>query len=420
MIDKPRATQVTAFFSLLLLYSIAFTNLPAAHANTKLPAINSSTSFQIPNTSEVVGFTRIKENWIIAGVDSADKSWVAQYTAKGEQLWRIFPIDENGGGDGFITAITVAGSEIVIAGISQNPLSVTATPEEVATPTPTPIGTGTPQPSPSQSAHKNIPLANPDNVTSAASAPLRGDIKNFFKVRIDVAGKILTIVNGKNSEGFIPTSIATSKDLYFIVGNEVSGENRSRGALKIIKADGSVGSFTYGSKQTTLTRVVVTSATSLTVVGSSADTLADRAVAGRVDGVVLTISQSTGALTKVLRSSGKGAIRSWDFASGNLLVSGTSRTGNVREGVVTSFTSKAAVVWTKRFSKSVQALATGSCIAVESSGTEVFLYRVDSKGKELQGARAPGQDLIALATTATKGCAILSAAANGEFRVSYL
>lgn len=396
---------------------------PSANALQKLPLLDLSTGFQISDASEVIGFARNRENWVIAGINNENKSWVAQYTEKGEQLWRIFPVTEGGGGEGFITALVVDGQGVVVAGVSQNQVLVRK--NEIAEGVPTPSvsptlnPTSAPTPSASPSPTRNVPLVNPDNVIPGTSEPLRGSIKNIFIVRIDNGGKVLTSFNVENARDFIPSSLATRNSSYFMVGNEVSADNQSRGALFIFKSDSSINSFSYGVKQTAFKKVIVNSANSLTVVGSSADTLAERAVVGRADGVILTISQASGAITKVLRSSGKGATRSWDFASGNLLVSGTSRTRSTREAVVTFFTSKAVVSWTSRFPRSVQALAYGNCIAVESAESEVLVYTVDSKGKQSKGARIPSQDLISLATTPAKGCAVLTASPLGEFRVSY-
>ncbi len=411
---------------LSLLISTGTFSIPFVYAVQKLPLLDLSTGFQISDASEIIGFSRNKENWVIAGIDGDEKSWVAQYTEKGEELWRIFPIIEGGGGAGFITALAVDREGVVVAGLSQNQLSITRNSQAEPTPSPAETSappTASPSPSASQSPARSVPLVNPDNVIPGTSTPIRENIKNIFLTQIDNAGKLVNAFNKENSRDFIPISIATSISTkstnYFVVGNESSAANESRGGLYLFKSNGSVNSFTFGSKKTSFKRVVVNSASTITVVGSSAETLAGRAVAGKVDGVILTISQSNGALTKVLRSSGNGATRSWDFASGNLLVSGTSRSGSLREGVVTSFSTKGAVSWTTRFPNTIQALANGNCIAVESTASEVRVYVVDSKGKQSKGARIPSQDLIALGTTLAKGCAILTATPAGEFRVSF-
>ncbi|MFM7499133.1 MAG: hypothetical protein ACKO3U_00180 [Actinomycetota bacterium] len=411
---------------LSLFISTGTFSIPSVYAAQKLPLLDLSTGFQISDASEIIGFSRNKENWVIAGIDGDEKSWVAQYTEKGEQLWRIFPIIEGGGGAGFITALAVDGEGVVLAGVSQNQLSITRNSQAEPTPSPAETSappTASPSPSASQSPARSVPLVNPDNVIPGTSTPLRENIKNILLTRIDNAGKLVNAFNKENLRDFIPISIATSISTkstnYFVVGNESSAANESRGGLYLFKSNGSVNSFTFGSKKTSFKKVVVNSASTITVVGSSAETLAGRAVAGKVDGVILTISQSNGALTKVLRSSGKGATRSWDFASGKLLVSGTSRSGSLREGVVTSFSTKAAVSWSARFPNTIQALANGKCIAVESTASEVRVYVVDSKGKQSEGARIPSQDLIALGTTLAKGCAILTATPAGEFRVSF-
>ena len=119
-----------------------------------------------------------------------------------------------------------------------------------------------------------------------------------------------------------------------------------------------------------------------------------------------------------MRSSAKGATRSWDFATGNLLLSGTSVVGKTQEGVVTSFAPNGSVSWTTRLPKSSKALASGNCVAHMTTNSDVFAYLVDSKGKQIRGVEIPRQDLKAVATTTAKGCAVLTEALNGEFRVS--
>lgn len=410
----------------LLLLSI----LPAS-AKSKLPIIDINKGLQINNAREIIAFTRLQSNFLVAGVDEKEQSWVSLVDEKGSEIWRNFPIVTGVGGDGFITAIGVSGNGIVISGLSQEQLtiqtvgdapspSVTPTSAAATTATPTTAPAPTTSMSASPAASSSVPLANPDNVAPTVDRPFRKDLENIFVARLDNSGNLVSVINTKNDAGFIPESIATRGTNTFVVGNLAPGENKSRGALYKFSDSEFLASFTYGQVQTRFTKVLASSTKNLTVVGSSSDTLAQRKVVGRADGVILTISQETGALTKVLRSSGAGAIRSWDFASGNLLLSGTARVGSSREGVVTSFNPKGAVLWTTRFPQTNKALALNNCIALSGTNSEVLIYLVDSKGKQIRGARLPKQELIALAPTAAKGCAVVTSAPGSGFRVSYL
>ncbi len=245
-------------------------------------------------------------------------------------------------------------------------------------------------------------------------------------IRIDQDGKVSLALNAKNEGGFLPQSIATrfvsatSSSRYFVVGNLMNSPGESQGAIFAFTDVGFQDSYTYGAKQTRFHNVMVTGTKSLTVVGSSSDLLAERAVVGKTDGIIMTISQANGKVSKIVRSSGKGAVRSWDSVSGNLLVAGTSRVGKVIEGVVSSFTPKGAVSWTTRFPQAIKTLASGNCIATASTTPEVFIYQVNTQGKQVKLARIPREDLLAVATTPTKGCAVLTTASAGGIGVSYL
>lgn len=406
----------------------AFLIIPGAPtiASTKLPTLDITKGFRVSNTSEIVGFTKLGDNWVISGVNDQERSWLALINQKGEELWRVFPVEAGNGGEGFLTAIFADSQKILVTGVSQNELTPPGTP----TPETSPTNNGSPSPSPTPTSNstfnptsnqgKSVPLVNPDNVTPSEVKPLRKDINRIFIAWFDLSGKLITALSAQNKSGFIPNSIASSSTNIFLAGNEFSGENSSRGALYKFSESSFLDSYSYGDRATIFNQVTATSTKSLTIIGSSAETLAERKVVGKADGVILTISQSSGKITKLIRSSGAGAIRSWDFASGNLQVSGTSRTKTLQEGVVTTFNSKGQVRWTARFQKSTKALADGNCVALATSTSDVILYVVDSKGKQIKGVRIPKQELLALASNSPSGCAVLTSGSASGIRVSYL
>ncbi len=429
------------FFSIAITVIIfsALTPTLAQSATKKIPIRDITSSITIQDASEIVGFARFKESLVLAGADTSEKSWVALINKDGSESWRVFPIVTGNGGDGFITALAVDDQGVIIAGLTQNELAVaapegsTANPDTTALASPAPTATASPaaSPAPTPAAPSSVPVANPDNVVAIEKKPFRKDIRNLFAARIDLSGNIVNLFNQENNQAFIPRSIVTSESKFFIVGNEQQGESGSRGAIYPVTDDGFVKSFDYGSDRTIFTRAVAPNSKNLIVVGSSGDTIAERKVVGKVDAIILTLSQSSGKISKIVRSNGAGATRSWDFASGNLLVSGTSRTKNSREAVVTSFTSQGNVAWTSRFPRSNGSIAAGNCVAISLTsnssalpftikGPEIFLYTVNSKGERLQGFRLPGQQLISLANFGTKGCALLTGSAADGVRVTFL
>ena len=402
----------------------AFLIIPGAPtiASTKLPTLDITKGFRVSNTSEIVGFTKLGDNWVISGVNDQERSWLALVNQKGEELWRVFPVEIGNGGEGFLTAVSVDSQRILVAGVSQNALTLPGTPIPEASPTNngSPSPTPTPTSNPTSTQGKSVPLVNPDNVTPSEVKPLRKDIDRIFIAQFDLSGKLIAVLSTENKSGFIPNSITSNTTNIFLAGNELIDENSSRGALYKFSESSFLDSYSYGNQGTIFNQVIATSTKSLTIIGSSTETLAERKVVGKADGVILTISQSSGKITKLIRSSGAGAIRSWDFASGNLQVSGTSRTKTLQEGVVTTFNSKGQVRWTARFQKSTKALADGNCVALATSTSDVILYVVDSKGKQIKGVRIPKQELLALASNSPSGCAVLTSGSASGIRVSYL
>jgi hypothetical protein len=408
-----RFTWLALCSSLLLLGTPTF-------AATKLPVLDVDKGFLVSDTSEIVGFTKLGENWIIAGVDGQERSWLSLVNQKGSELWRSFPIDLGKGGEGFLTAVAVDSQRILVAGVAQNELTLSGEPIPEVSPTSDGLASPSPSPTPPATEGKGVPIVNPDNVIPGEVKPIRKDINRVFVARFDLTGRLVTAVSAPNNSGFIPNSIAVGSTNIFLAGNEINSVNQSRGALFKFSESAFIDSYSYGEGGTNFKDVLAISTKSLTVVGSSAETLANRKVVGKADGIILTVSQSNGKIIKILRSSNTGAVRSWDFVSGNLQVSGTSRTKTIQEGVVTSFTSKGQVRWTIRFQKSSKALADGNCLALATSTSDVLLYVVDSKGKQIKGARLPKQELYALASNSPASCAVLTSSSASGIRVSYL
>lgn len=405
----------------------------SASAAPKIPLIKISNSISIPAITEVADFIRFQQGFLIAGTDSEDKNLLSFIDEKGALLWSVNPL---GIQRGFITGIAASGTSIFAAGISQGAVKIGPNTDTVA-PTSDPsasasssTNTITPA-SPTTSPTKNIPLVNPDGVIVGTKEKFREDIANLFVAEIDLSGKIVAITNVSNEKSFIPTSISITSNRVFLAGNEYRAEGVQIGALYVIGDEKLQASYSYGEKRTQFNKIISRSSKSLVIVGSSGDVLADRKLVGKIDAIVLTISTTSGKLEKVLRSSGRGAVRSWNFATGNVIVAGTSEVKKVRESVVTAFSPTGSVTWTARFQKSDSAAVAGNCLAVSllgasksltftPSGPEIFLFTVDSKGQLQKGLRVAKQQLISLATTVNKGCAVLTYSAETGARVSFL
>lgn len=426
-----------AFKCLVLGVCLSLFSAQTSQAVLKIPTVDIKNSIAINDVSELLDFTRFNDGWIVSGINDQNQSWVSRINQSGNSIWRVFPVIDGNGGDGFITAIGVDSQGILLAGISQREITVSAqsspTPSLMPSPTSSPTPTPTPTPPSTKSPDRSIPLVNPDNVTPRTELPLREDLSNLFFVRLDLNGKLSSVINYKNSSLFVPNSIVSINNDNFLSGNEQVSEIGQRGALYKFSNGSFAESYSYGKSRTIFSKAIVNTSKTITIIGSSSETIASRTAVGPSDGIILTISSVTGKVTKIVRSSAPGASRSWTSASGNLLVSGPSQTKSLKESVITSFTAKGNVSWTSKYQKSDAVLANENCVAVSligqsaalpftSKGSEIFLYSVDSKGKILKGVRLPSQALIALTTSPGKanGCALLTYSSAAGARVSFL
>ena len=416
--------------------SVLAVTLNQAYAAPKIPLIKSSSSATVSEVSKPIDLIRFQQGFITAGYNNDEKSFLAFLDEKGGQVWRINPLQDQ---LGFITAIAASGNSIFATGISQGavknlPLDgASAIPSPAATTPASATPTSTPMPTPGSSATKTIPLVNPDNVVVGKQEIFREDLNNLFVLEINSSGSVISLVNVPNNKLFLPSSIATTNNLKYLVGDEYPSADTKRGALYVINDEGLVTSYSYGEKFTQFTKVIPRSSKSVIVVGSSSDTLAERKVIGKIDAVSLTISTTSGKIEKVMRSSGatKSALRSWDAGTGNLILAGTAQEKKLRESVISSFSPTGSVNWSTRFQNSDGARVAGNCIAVSllgaskslsfaPTGAEIFLFTVDAKGKLQKGLRVAKQELISLVTTANKGCALLTYSADAGARVSFL
>lgn len=416
--------------------SVTTATLNTASAAPKIPLIKSSASVAISEASGAIDLIRFQQGFIVAGYNNEDRSFLAFVDSKGAEMWRSNPL---GNQEGFITAIAASGTSIFVAGVSQGAVQISpivgGTPTPSAAATPLVSTTPTPTPTPATGATKTIPLVNPDNVVVGTKETFREDLDNLFVLEVNSTGNPISIVNATNGKSFLPSSIAITGERNYVVGDEYPSENVKLGALYVFGRESLQNSYSYGEKFTSFKKVITKSNKSISVVGSSSDTLGERKVVGKADGVVLTIAATSGTFEKVLRSSGstKSAMRSWDSATGNLVVAGTAQEKKVRESVITSFSPTGSVTWSTRFQNSNRALVAGSCGAVSlfgankslpfipsSTGPEIFLFTVDAKGKVQSGVRVAKQELISLVATANKGCAALTYSAESGVRVSFL
>ena len=153
--------------------------------------------------------------------------------------------------------------------------------------------------------------------------------------------------------------------------------------------------ISIGTSKTVLGAIVRHSDGSVSVFGSSAETLGGKKLAGVRDGVLIRVSK-TGAIASVVRSSAPKANRTWLAADSTLALTGFVKSGKIVETAFTKFTMAFAPTWTMR----VPSLGTSTVLtagnttygAISSSAAvpgvigwkptsaSVLLLTLDSKG----------------------------------------
>ena len=400
-----------------------------------------STTISGNENDEIIGITSTKKNWIVAGNVVGDflgttplnqpdpltpsgglDSWVGAFDSSGENVWslRIGTTE-----DDVATAIAVdSKKQIWIAGLAQSDKNSTviATTESSSTtveapPIQTPIQTPT------------VQTFNPDSVTAQTVKPIRKDLKFLTVAQIDKNGTLNNrFVAALKNYGYVTAIIPDSSGV-FLIGIEITKSGGERSFMQSLSSTGEFGQkYYFGKSATTLNSGVLNKDKTLTLVGNSAEVLAKKSVVGKVDGVILNVSPSDGKILKILRSSGKGATRSWKSSAGNLTVGGTSKTKRLNEGVISQFSSTGSVLWSKRYAGAsaainnlavVAVLTTQSNSLLKSKAGDVVVYKFDKKGEPTLGGRIPlSAEIIGLRSQSGLGSCVATLASDGTFSLA--
>jgi hypothetical protein len=279
---------------------------------------------------EVSGIVVSGKSIIVFGT-KASKAYARAIDKTGKELWNL-SLDQSAASIATAAAVDLAG-DIWVAGAT--PLALGAIPPA---PTATPL--------------------NPDNAVIPPSVFI-GDLQAVTMWKVSAAGVLLFTNTLPTSSVVFPTSIAVDKNGASVVGI-MSTDKGNAGFLA--NAD-SAGVFSkllqIGSASTTAESVVRHGDGTVTVAGSSSETLAGKKVAGITDGVLIKVSKAL-KITNVVRSSAIKGKRIWDSASSSLLLAGQVIVGNKIETAVTKFSSSYVPVWTSRFTSTGHALVNSS------------------------------------------------------------
>ena len=204
-----------------------------------------------------------------------------------------------------------------------------------------------------ESATAPAQAENPDGVIAEPVTKLRGDMNLLTLWKLSPLGDLLGTYTLSQPAPALISAISVNTG-----GVSIVGQVQDKPFLVSANAAGVFGKQLYiGTSKTALSAVVRHSDASVSVFGSSAETLGGKKLAGVRDGVLIKISK-TGAIASVVRSSAPKATRGWLAADPSLTLTGYVKTGKVMETAFTKFTTAFAPTWTLR----VPSLGTSSVL----------------------------------------------------------
>jgi hypothetical protein len=194
-----------------------------------------------------------------------------------------------------------------------------------------------------ESATASSKVINPDGVVVENAVPTRSDLNNLTLWQISPMGEVQKTHILPAVQVAEIKAIAVSSSGISILGSRESGS-----FVISVGSDGVFGKeFKIGSSKTKLNSIVRNNDGSMSVFGSSSETLLGKKLQGRIDGVMIKIAKN-GSLTSVVRSSAVKAVRDWTGTTPNLLLTGVVKSGGSVESAITKFSSNFAPTWTKR------------------------------------------------------------------------
>ena len=375
--------------SLVVISSLFFT--PVANAAPKKPVVKSLKLLTtVGSIDEFAGLVTSGKTIIVYG-NKADKSFVKALDLTGKELWSI-ELDK--ASPSVATAATVDSSGVIwLAGSTS-------------------LARAIPAPSPIASA------LNPDKTTPVADI-FSADLDTFSLWSLNPTTQSLMQYTLQLTSPVLINSVAVDKNGITAVGS--SGT--------IINADlaGAIAKpIVVGTELTVFESVVKNIDGSVTVVGSSSETLGGKKLIGKVDGVIIKVSKA-GKLITVVRSSAPKASRNWLSATNSLLLGGDVVTGVKVESAITKFASTFAPTWTYRFATSGKVFTAGSTYALfQSKGAiaqltnwtpksaQGLLLTFDAKGVITDGLSAPIEQKDVLGLYVSKDLGLLCITSSAD------
>ena len=284
----------------------------------------------IGTPDEVSGAVVSGKSIIVFGTKTS-KAYARAIDVTGKELWNL-SLDQSSASIATAAAVDAAG-DIWIAG---------ATPLALGLITPTPTAT---------------PL-NPDSAVIPPSTKV-GNLQAVTIWKVSSTGTLLFTNTLPTSFVLFPTAIAVDKNGASVVGI-IATSKGSAGFLTNVDPAGVFSKLLQlGATTTTADAVVRHADGSITIAGSSSETLEGKKVAGITDGILVKVSKAL-KITSVVRSSVAKGKRIWNSASTSLLLAGEVVAAGKTESAVTKFSLSFVPSWTYRFASTGPTLSASS------------------------------------------------------------
>jgi len=304
---------------------------PAAHSAPKKITVKPMQLLTTIGTPDEVSGAVVSGKSIIVFGTKASKAYARAIDVTGKELWNS-SLDQSAASIATAAAVDSAG-DIWIAG---------ATPLALGLVTPTPTAT---------------PI-NPDSAVIPPSTNV-GNLQAVTIWKISPTGTVLFTNTLPTSFVLFPTAISVDKNGASVVGIVANGKGNAGFLANLDSAGVFSKLLQIGASSTTADAVVRHPDGTITVAGSSSETLVGKKVAGVTDGILVKVSKTL-KITSVVRSSVAKGKRIWNSASTSLLLAGEVVAAGKTESAVTKFSSSYVPSWTYRFASTGPTLSASS------------------------------------------------------------
>jgi hypothetical protein len=236
-----------------------------------------------------------------------------------------------------------------------------------------------------ESATAVIQAENPDGVVAEPTTKLRGDLNILTLWKVSPLGEVIATYSSTQQSPPLINAMSVNSS-----GISLVGQLQDKPFLLSANSAGTFGKLiSIGTAKTQLNAVVRHGDGSISVFGSSSETLGGKKLAGVRDGALIKVSK-TGAITSVVRSSAPKADRAWLSADSTLALTGYVKSGKVIESAFTKFTTAFAPTWTLRLP------STGSSLVLSAGNTTYGVIQSNSAVSGVTGWRPTSPALLLL------------------------